>query len=211
MRTPIALLMLLLTLGWPAQADDAEGKAQLIQALRSRKYVLDAMVLERFVTIKASPEVWAEIGSETSTAYGSFNDFFTSLNGIITKIADNMGWGDVRDLDQKNGFDGSSPLVASMLDSWKGKMTFTVDLTSKLELKSKYKMIDNLETVYNPLSFITYFKPRGGNAFVTLKADPGAAKASVTVSKDGNTYFVNIPATATCSQRDLESGLKKGL
>lgn len=207
MRCLLAFFALLLALASPVLADDTAGKTALLQTLRSRNSQLDAMIIERFVTIKASPEIWAQMESEQQSNQFSFTNFYWGLAGTIAVIANNMGWGDVEDLAGKTSPD--NPLVTAMLDRWNGKIAFTVDLSSGLDLKHSRQIVDNLTNVYAPLGY-TSFKPRGGKALVTLTVDPAAEKLKVQVSGDGNTYFVTMPAYVRYVQYDLQAALKKG-
>ena len=95
------------------------------------------------MTIKASPEIWAELGSQSYPREGSVSIFFANLATTIPKIANNMGWGDLSDVVSKSSLDNL--LVSGMLDSWNGKIAFTVDLSAKLDLKFRRQIVSNLE------------------------------------------------------------------
>lgn len=189
----------------------AEDYSTYLQMLRSNKYNLDAVVSERFVKIDAPAEWWALIDKETFNGQDSLNHTFTLFAGAVTTIATNMGWGDLRDLDRNNGYDGSSPLLAPMMDSWNGKIQFHVVISCKPDPKSVQGVKDSLDRLLAPFCSTYYFKPRGGKAMVNVNLDAKASKMSCKVSKDGNTYDVVLPVYATYSQSDLETALKRGM
>ena len=164
-------------------------------------------MIERFVTVKASPEVIAVMESESVFGQYSYANFFAGLASTIANIAKNQGWGDVKDLCSKTSWD--NPLVTTMLDGWNGKIAFTVDLSAKIDPKFSTQVVDNLTNIYAPLGY-PEFKPRGGKALMTLKVDPSKANLDVRVSKDGNTYVITMPAYTRYIQYDLQAALRKG-
>ncbi len=200
----------LIFLVFPSAAQDAEGKAALVQGFRSANANLDAEIIDRFISIKASPAFWSVIDSESFNGQYTLSHWFANLAGSISSIATNMEWGDVRALDKNSGYNGKSPVVLSMLDDWKGKIAFSVDLGFEPDPAQVGTVINNLDLTLAPMTSTYYFKPRGGKAFVNIKVDPKATQSSVKVSPDGNTYNVILPAYVSISQSPLEDGLKKG-
>lgn len=210
MKRIFILCAALLFLALPSAAQDAEGKAALVQGFRSANANLDAEIIDRFISIKASPAFWSVIDNESFNGQYTLSHWFANLAGTVSSIATNMEWGDVRELDKNSGYNGKSPVVLGMLDDWKGKIAVSVDLGFQPDPAQVATVISNLDLILAPMSSTYYFKPRGGKAFVNIKVDPKATKSSVKVSPDGNTYDVVIPAYVSISQSSLEDGFKKG-
>lgn len=203
----LGITLLLFSVCLPVLADDAQTKALVIQSLRTRKDFLSIAIVERFFTIKASPEVAAVLESESVFGQYSYASCFWQLSNSVVHIAKNQGWGDVADLCSKTSWD--NPLVASMLDSWSGKIAFTVDLSSKIDAKYSTQVVDNLTNTNAPFDS-SDFKPRGDKAMITIKVDPTKANLDVRVSKDGNSYVITMPAYTRYVQYDLQAALRKG-
>ena len=76
MKKACLVLLLMLSVILPVLADDAQSKAVALQSLRTRKDLLELTMIERFVTVKASPEVIAVMESESVFGQYSYANFF---------------------------------------------------------------------------------------------------------------------------------------
>ena len=197
-------LLLLLLLTVPAWAQDR--KAELAQALALIRYPLEAQVTEKLMTYKLSPAAW-----DYALAPENKDTLITlsNLASTLCIIATNLKLGDVKGLDSNSGNDGKSPLVADMIDSFKGKLdcSVTLELTNPEEIK---KAFTQLSYCLAPLQNDYCFHPRGGQAHLSFVADRKATGIGVKVSKDGNTYAITVPVHADVSQGAMQELLQRG-
>lgn len=196
------LLILIVLCCLPALAQDR--KAELVQVLGQKKPV-HAQVIDKLVTLNLSPAAWDYLITDTRDGQPMALGFANTLIGIALT----MGWGDVDTVDRNAGYDGKSPLVAEMIDSWKGKMALAVAIP-QTDPEDVKKAVYQLSGVPAPFQQDFIFKPRGGKAFLTWTCDSKAKELGVRISKDGNTYTVICPVNASMSQSALETALKEG-
>ena len=187
-----------------------DPKASVVQTFRANRYGLDALILERYVNIKASPEWWRLAETEVFNSQGSFTHELANLADTVNRISVTMGWGDANRLDRDTGQDGSNPLVINLVESWKGKILVNLDMNFRPDNKTRAMAIDNLDRCLNPFGSDYVFKPRAGHAVINLRMDPKATMTACKVSLDGAVYEVIIPIYTDLSQGDLEEALKKG-
>ncbi len=198
------ILTLLLVIVAPLQAQDQ--KDQLIQALRSDKFPLEAEVLSRYVDLEMSPEWWA-IMVDPAEERGVRQSFRVILSNLID-MANRNGWGDAARLNQDTGRKGDSPPVVAMLDSWKGKLGVKIVMNFVPDETSKKETSDGLDRMGYPIS--SWAQPRSGKFFLTVVYDPKVTKLQTNVSADGSTYTVTAPAYTYWRQGDIDDLFKRG-
>ena len=183
-----------------------DQKAQLVQAMRSDGYPLESEVLSRLVDLDLSPEWWAVILEPNDKAWvrGGLRIMVTNLYSL----ANNMGLGDAGRLDQDTGRKANSPPLLAMLDSWKGKIHAKVVLKVPVDKTTQKEVSSGLDRIGYPIG--TVARPRSGTFDITLTFDATTTKEAGTVSPDGGTYNVTVPAYMSWSQSRIDDVMKRG-
>lgn len=203
MKKLISVALLLSSCQFGAFADD--NKAELSNLLRNERYYLESMVLDRLVEIDASPQWWERINDPTQSGQYSTRTAFRVLVHSLMDVAKNMGWGDLSATDYSGGYNGSSPLLPEMVDSWKGKLSLKVVLKDEPKTEDGLKAsIANLDYLANPVSNDYYNHPRSGKFLMYVQLDAKQPKAKYTWDKARTTFTVVIPAYGSVSQSEME-------
>jgi hypothetical protein len=194
--------LLILLVASLAYAQDLSELRQMLAV--SQKRPVHAQVVEKLCTLKVSPQAFDYLMNDKDGQLAAL-----SLGNTLIAVANNLGLGDVDALDRNNGYDGKSPLVADMIDSWKGKVSLTLVIpqTDPEEIKKGIYQLSGAPAVFQSTN---YFLPRGGQAHITWTLVTKAPEVACKVSKDGNTYDVTVPVHATLSQDKLSELVKKG-
>lgn len=187
----------------PALADQ---KADLVQAVRSDGFPLEAEVMARYVDIEMSPEWWA-IMLDPGEERGARQSLRIVVSNMIA-LANNMGWGDLARLDQDSGRTGSSPPVIAMMDSWKDKLSVKLVLNFAPDDASKKHTVDGLDRLGYPIGSVA--QPRSGKFFLTANYDPAATDIKASMSSDASTYSLTLPAYTSWSQSKVDAVMKRG-
>lgn len=205
MKILMSLLLFALICSAPALAQDDNTTALRRMIAVSKRWPVNAQIAEKLMVFKLSPAAWEYILDPESDGAQTV----TNLAGTVADVADQMKLGDVVTLDRNSGYDGKSPLVADMIDSWKDKVRFTIAVDVP-DAETAKKAFANIDYVMAPLTNDYYFLPAGGKAIVNIAADPKATDIGCKVSADGNTYDIKVPIHASFSQSRLEELLRAG-
>lgn len=209
-RTACLLVALAFLVALPrvARAED-DNKAQLVHMLDAfDRNPLSAMAVDKLMTLKLSPEAWTTILDPNSNKH---RQVLRMTADTLIVVALNMGWGDLKQTDRDGGYDGKSPLLPPMVDSWKGKLSCSIEIPAGLDDKGRDKAIENLEYILSPMQNSYYCKPRSGKFLLSVSVDAKAPKMRFSMSKDASQFHFVLPAYATISQSDVENCLRQGL
>ena len=198
-------LFLALALGlMPAQAQDQ--KAELAQALRNDGSPLEAEVLLRFVELDMSTEWWA-IMLDPGEERGARQSLRVLLSSLVS-LANNMEWGDAERLNSDTGRKGNSPPLLAMLDGWKGRVSLKINMKFAPDATSKKETADGLDRMAYPISSVA--EPRAGKLDLTLTFDPAVTEIKSSMSTDGSTFDLTLPAYTSWRQGAVDDILKRG-
>ena len=111
------------------------------------------MVVDKLMIFRFSPEFWEAIRN-SHDATVNINILATSLKNL----AKNMGLGDVVDLESRSVANPGNPQIAEMVDSWKQKISLTINANFVPNASSAKGTIDNLP--YLVLSLATVCSSR---------------------------------------------------
>lgn len=204
----LALSLWITTLGLGA---DSASKEQLVRVFRvDHESPLEALVLERFVTINASPEWWTLLLDSSGSRGSNLGYRLSNMCRRLPKLANSMGLGDLEELNKADNYKASSPLVLGMLDEWKGKISVEFRLMFVPNAETSKKVIENLERVTQNWDDPNYLRPRGRAFHAVLHVDPKARASSCKVSKDGTRYDFVVPVYADVNGSEIEKALKSG-
>jgi hypothetical protein len=200
------VLSLFLLIGCPPAW--AQDQAELLRNFRNSwsGYAIQAELFERYVKVNASPDWWAFLCSNRDGGYALVN----LTRGILDQ-APNLGWADVKTLDEGMGSRGDAPPVLEALDSWKGKVGVTVTLPPGLDDEKKKQVMSNYDLINGVIGWKATCLPRGGKLFINVSTSLKASEAQGSASKDGNTYEVVLPVYAGITSGQLENIFKKGM
>ena len=109
------------------------------------------------------------------------------------------------------GSKGDAPPVLEALDSWKGKVGFTVTLPPGLDEEKKEQVMSNYDLINGVVGWKATCLPRGGKFFLNVTTSLKATEAQGSVSKDGNSYEVILPVYARITSGQLETIFAKGM
>ncbi|MGE0490752.1 MAG: hypothetical protein AB7S38_16215 [Vulcanimicrobiota bacterium] len=199
------LFAMALTMLWCAPGI-ADQKADLVQAVRSDGFPLEAEVMARYVEVEMSPEWWA-IMLDPGEERGARQSLRIVVSNMIA-LANNMGWGDLARLDQDSGRKGNSPPVLAMMDSWKDKLAVKLVLGFTPDDTSKKQTVDGLDRLGYPIGSVA--QPRSGKFFLTATYDPAATDIKASMSSDASTYSLTLPAYTSWSQSKVDAVMKRG-
>lgn len=206
---PVAVIMVLVgSLASSVLAQD-ESRAQLIQLMKTTdRSPLSAMAVDRLMTLKFAPDVWQQV-LDANNNEPRHN--IVILADTLIMLANNMGWGDLVSVDRNGTYDGTSPLLPPMVDSWKDKLSATVSIPAGLDNKGKETAWQNISYMCAPIQSTYFCKPRSGKFFLTITVDPKATDLRFSLSKDAAQYQFALPAYVTISQYKVENALKQGM
>ncbi|MFN8611592.1 MAG: hypothetical protein U0931_28870 [Vulcanimicrobiota bacterium] len=201
----ILLTCFLVMFSLPAWSQD---QAELLRNFRNSwtGYAIQAELFDRYVKVNASPDWWAFLCSNRDGGYALVN-----LTRGILDMAPGLGWADVKTMDESMGSKGDAPPVLEALDSWKGKLSVTVNLPAGLDDAKKQQVMSNYDLINGVVGWKASCFPRGGKFFLTVNTSAKATEAQGSVSKDGNTYEVFLPIYAGITSGQLENIFKKGM
>ncbi|MBS2040341.1 hypothetical protein JST97_35465 [bacterium] len=203
MRKTLCLLLLLVNL--PAWGQD---QAELLRNFRNswNGYPILAEVFDRYVKVNATPDWWAFLCADRNSGYALVN-----LTRGLTDLGVNLGWADIKTMDEGMGGKGDAPPVLEALDSWKGKLAVTVTLPAGLDEARKTQVMSNYDLINGVVGWKAGCLPRGGQFFLNVTTSPKATEAQGKVSKDGNHYEVVLPIYASITSGQLEKIFVKGM
>jgi hypothetical protein len=189
----------------------AQDKEMLGNLMRNERSYLQAMVLDKLVTIEASPKWWERFCDPTQSGTGTPRHNLIILLGGLMSVAQNMGWGNLSELDYNSGYDGKSPLLVDMVDSWKGKLSLNLVLKDEPSTPEGISNAhNNLSYLVSPMSNDYYCHPRSGKFLLSVRLDNKLPKGKYTWNKPMTEFTAVLPAYSTISQGDVETMLKVG-
>jgi hypothetical protein len=193
-------LLCLLFLTLPVWCQD---QAELIRTYRNAwsGHALQAELFERYFKVNAPGDWWSYLCTHRDGGGLAMVD----LSYGILQLAPNLGWADAKKVDD----DGGDALAC--LDSWKGKLSVTVNLPSGLNDEQKKQVMDNYNLISAVVGGRYQCMPRGGQFFLNISTSAKANEARGSVSKDGNRYEVILPVQAYATTMQLENIFKKGM
>lgn len=195
----------------PSVWAQSPSKDQLVRVFRvDHEAPMEAHVLERFVTIQASPEWWTVLQDTSGGRSSNLGYRFANICNRLPKLANSMGLGDIDELNKADRYKASSPLVLGMLDEWKGKMSVEFRMMFTPDAATAKKTIENLERATQTWDDPNYLSPRGRQFHAVVTVDPKARASSCKVSKDGTQYHFVIPVYADVNASEIEKALKSG-
>jgi len=150
------------------------------------------MVIDKLMIFRFSPEFWEAMHNNHDAPV-----HINILAGSLKHLANNMGLGDVTDLESRSVNNPNNPQIAEMIDNWKQKISLTINANFIPNASSEKGTIDNLPYL-GSIFGNSLFKPRELRMTVTF--DPKATKTTVTVSKDATHYDVISPASYQVDQ-----------
>lgn len=198
------VLVLNLHLGAWAQ----DNRSNLADRMRKDNYRRDAIVFERLVETELSPQWWARINDTKNDQYSAY----TALRcyaSVMMNFAKNMGWGDLGDIDYKNGYDGSSPLLGQTVDEWKSKTGLKIVLLDEPKPADVAQAVTNLSYLSDPIQNDEYNHPRSGKIFIKLQLDCKLSKAKYVWDKSLTNLTVSFPSSQSVDQSEMREALKK--
>jgi hypothetical protein len=207
----IVILMFLALLIQPSAAQGGEMKDFLLILRGQMAYPLRANIMERLVTIEASPGFWSRINGSSEGKNSHPVKYLSSYGEHLGNVAKTLGLGDVDAL-MYNIRNGDAPPIVAMVDSWKGKISLKIVMDFEPTDDTFAKTMAQTEIIANQLGNEYNLKPRGGEFHGTITYSQTAPKATVEVSPDGNSYDIVVPIyMATASNLSaINAGLKKG-
>lgn len=191
----------------PAQGQGGE-KAQVLGLMRGADGCpLPAMVIDRLFTLNLPPEGWASMTAAENTEP---RHLLRTVGDAMITVACNMGWGDLVATDRDSTYDGKSPLLPPMVDSWKGRLSCTIILPPGMDAEAREKAWTHISYLLPPMTNPAYCKPRSGKFLLVMRVDPKATDVGFHLSKDGTTYSFVVPVHADVSQLKVQTLLQSG-
>ncbi len=213
MKRLIAILIVAL-IAYPAvaQATRTAQYGDFLTILRGQlKRPLQANIMERLVTIEASPGFWTRINGSNEGVNSHPVKLLSAYGENLGYAAKNLGLGDI-DGAMYQVRNADAPPVVSVIDSLKGKVDLTIVMNFEPNDETFKKTMEQTEIIASQLGNSYHLKPRGGQFHGRVIYSDTATQASVKVSPDGNSYEIVVPiyvSTAT-NLSAIVAGLKKG-
>ncbi len=197
----LMVILLMATAVW------AESLEDVVRNYRTTwGYPVYAEVFQRFVTVNGGPDWWTYLAANTDSNGYNLLNFARGL----ADLANGLGWGDAYTLDSEAGGKGDFPPVLAMLDSWKGKMSVTINLPNNLDDAKKRQFMDNFSLVQGVVGWKHDCMPRGKKFFLTLSGDSNLTAATGKVSGDGTTYELKLPTHVGITTGQVQAFFQKG-
>lgn len=213
MKRLIALLIVAL-IAYPAvaQATRSAQYGDFLTILRGQmKRPLQANIMERLVTIEASPSFWTRINESNESLNNHPVKLLSAYGENLGYAAKNLGLGDIEGtMYQVRNAD--APPVVSVIESLKGKVDLTIVMNFEPTNETFNKTMEQTEVIASQLGNSYHLKPRGGQFHGRIIYSDKATEATVKVSPDGNRYEITVPiyVSKASNLSAIVAGLKKG-
>lgn len=169
---------------------------------------LPAMVIDKLFTLNLPPDVWSSLTVAEESAEPRHT--LRTVGDTMITVASNMGWGDLVALDRDSTNDGQNPLLPTMVDSWKGRLSCTITMPAGMDADAREKAWGNIAYLLPAMGNTAYCKSRSGKFLLVITVNPKATDLGFRLSKDGTTYAFDVPVHGSVSQFKVQEFLQSG-
>jgi hypothetical protein len=194
----------------------AQGEERREQIVELAYDEVAGKVLDKFVTVKLSPQCWNAMLKGDGKA---------TINFIQTNISEHakiMNYGDLGAVGGGSAIEWDK--VNTIFDQMNGKFYYTIEAPQTTCSKAHWEVISSFSyfvteffsnsTLYSGMGY--GWRPRSGKMLVKTIFSPTAKNASVAISSDGVNFTITVPGNDTdqlkwSDWRDIiEKGMAKG-